>query len=1599
VDGGFDEWTALSADGANDVSPRANPEIDLARYGAQSSGATTFLYADVIGRILRGTSVPEAPKPTSVQGPPASGDTDRDTVPDGIDPLPLDFNNDGTPDAQTNGDYDDDLILDYGVAGGTDYWLNTTLPPAFPAPFGGQSVSVYIGPSERPPALGEDVLRFFLDVDNSTFSGYSIGGIGADRLVEIRGKDGQVTLAALLTFSGSFPGQWAWTPIGPVTVALGHHAVELSVPLNAANEYLEAGDFWGSVDSTTVVPAFVSQVSSFKVSSASTPLSVPWLQTGPQSTATMIDGNSNAITTMYNHQRKVVRAGDVAGQTACDATNSDGCWYVLFYDQLVETTANSAPATETMTKGSKISGTFPTDIGTSNDVNIQYREANQAPFVDHTFVEQTTKQTSTSDTYVDIPGASIGSSSFTAGRKYLLVFTAQVDSPLSAQRSAYIQTVHGTTVFPGSEFSFHTDDVTSKYGYYWFTVWTAVSGEAVKLQYHIEGLTVSVGADQITMFKMDLGDLTENTDWFFTEDTTGDTITSPTWDGLASVTFTPVAASDWLVMTTMRGAPDATNRNYESRIARSGEATETQPVTSWEGNDATNDRYVETLTRVYSLTAVSNTFTQESRCDAACTYPRSYSSVFALNLNKFEDRTSAWTEAPISLSTTDFGTQIQTASLTPTRTADVWIVGQFAVDVDTTGNYHKFRLQLDNVDQPGTQTSDAYREWENWDSKDEVLSVIQTVENLGVAAHTFDLDASREGTTANAEDRVIFAVSMVRLDYEMEVRYDWSGIAAGSSSYVLNVEAHHTAGEDFLVQVLMPPATWNTRITITKTADDDASQTYALTTAEFNSGAPSIRFLGSAEVFDSTQSDLYVDYAVVASNSHWDRIVIMRSSDTSGSTWGAQILLASGRTGDGALLLARDSSEPSIAIDAGGSLHVAWVAASAAGDQSTLNLVRYTKTTVANPTQSQLANAANWEAITNVDDTSPGFMPTVSTDTSNNPHIAWSASKTSGTVYYKNKAAGTWRSTVSWGTTYTGPSVDVSPQNNFVSLARYYEAATNEIQYTVCKDLSTSNCDAAGEFTKSDGASGYDVVATTVDSPPPSIPRTASVQNGQATLPADTLSVDVAISSVNTGRAFLVFGARFDSAEPGKSQVSGRMVDGTTLRFERGIAASPAPAITIEWYVAEFSGGVSVQRGTTLLSALTTNVAITSVDTAKAFPIISYRTDGATYDLNDFVRAKITGSTNLELTVNEAGSCCTIEWQVIEYQDAKVQSNDVTFATTDSSRTAAITSVNTWRTWLLFTYTSDSGTGTNIGQKMVRGVVTNPTTLTFDRSNTGQAMTLTYYVVEFFDGTSVQSNSAAFLATETQKDVTVTVVDASRTIASAGAMYHRGGRTPYSGNDNPGVATVTLDLTSTTNLRLTRTVTGSATADVGWFLVQFSVGGSYPSLATTYETNGDLWVAYAKDVDATTRAIYARFLDYPSGGWQAVTTVDSLNGTVFTKSSIGIDRNNEVHALYVATSGPQVYYNMRTSGTWGTRIAVDTSSDNPTLMVRAPNDVTYGTPVGGLYWKTTTSETYFYIPEFDTALVPVLGVLALGLLYRRKVRGKATSSPEGSRRA
>ena len=236
----------------------------------------------------------------------------------------------------------------------------------------------------------------------------------------------------------------------------------------------------------------------------------------------------------------------------------------------------------------------------------------------------------------------------------------------------------------------------------------------------------------------------------------------------------------------------------------------------------------------------------------------------------------------------------------------------------------------------------------------------------------------------------------------------------------------------------------------------------------------------------------------------------------------------------------------------------------------------------------------------------------------------------------------------------------------------------------------------------------------------------------------------------------------------------------------------------------------------------------TAVNTAKSFPLISFRSPGTNFNCNDFVRAKITSATNLRLSSDVTGGAVAlsvVEWQVVQYQDANVRSGDVAFTATDGSRTAALApAVNTAKSWLIYSYETTPNSIPDIGQYLVRGQLTDSTTLTFDRSNTGTVgLTLSWYLVEFTDASTVQSGSQAFLTADTAIDVTLPLpAPPGTSMALGGGDYQRGGRSSYSADDIVGVGWFNFDLTASSNLRITRGAGGLAPADVGWFVVTFS---------------------------------------------------------------------------------------------------------------------------------------------------------------------------------
>ena len=232
-----------------------------------------------------------------------------------------------------------------------------------------------------------------------------------------------------------------------------------------------------------------------------------------------------------------------------------------------------------------------------------------------------------------------------------------------------------------------------------------------------------------------------------------------------------------------------------------------------------------------------------------------------------------------------------------------------------------------------------------------------------------------------------------------------------------------------------------------------------------------------------------------------------------------------------------------------------------------------------------------------------------------------------------------------------------------------------------------------------------------------------AVQSGTTVIPDGTSTVIVPITAVDTSKAFLVFGTSLSITSNDDAQLSGQISSATTLTFQR---IKSIGQITVEWYVAEFQSDVTVQRGQQLLNGTQKLVTLPQpVDPAKSFPVISARNLGPEFNNKAWVRAKIVNNgQQLEITVNSSDGNHYVEWQVIEYSDALVQTGDVSFGTSTGNVSSAVTAVDLTKSWLVYSYKSDSGTAANIGQKLVRGLVCDATTVCFDRDSTGQVIDL-----------------------------------------------------------------------------------------------------------------------------------------------------------------------------------------------------------------------------------------------------------------------------------
>ncbi|MDH3452227.1 MAG: hypothetical protein OEN20_07375, partial [Gammaproteobacteria bacterium] len=333
----------------------------------------------------------------------------------------------------------------------------------------------------------------------------------------------------------------------------------------------------------------------------------------------------------------------------------------------------------------------------------------------------------------------------------------------------------------------------------------------------------------------------------------------------------------------------------------------------------------------------------------------------------------------------------------------------------------------------------------------------------------------------------------------------------------------------------------------------------------------------------------------------------------------------------------------------------------------------------------------------------------------------------------------------------------------------------------------------------------------------------ASVQSGSVTVAAAGTTT-VAMFAVDPARSVLFFSTRHASDVPANAMLRGRLASGTTLEF---VSAGAGP-ITVQWYVAQFAYGVSVQRGAATQTATTLNVPISPVSAlAQAFVTWSKTPAGGdlAIDADDPVIVDLTAVNNLQIRTAQANPAHVIWWQVVEFTDPadiRVQRGSTAMTGTSTQVSQNIATVALGSSFVLAGFNT-SGSGNDIDTRTLSAEFQNASRIRFRREDSGDDITeIAWQVVELLDGTTVERGTANFNAAQTVRtspfsgDVTRAVAFASVQAAAGQSL----GRTRYDSAATLGVASASVTL-SATQLTIERALGGDQ-ARIDWFIVEFN---------------------------------------------------------------------------------------------------------------------------------------------------------------------------------
>jgi hypothetical protein len=338
-----------------------------------------------------------------------------------------------------------------------------------------------------------------------------------------------------------------------------------------------------------------------------------------------------------------------------------------------------------------------------------------------------------------------------------------------------------------------------------------------------------------------------------------------------------------------------------------------------------------------------------------------------------------------------------------------------------------------------------------------------------------------------------------------------------------------------------------------------------------------------------------------------------------------------------------------------------------------------------------------------------------------------------------------------------------------------------------------------------------------------------AVQSGAVSFTAADSTKTATITAITTAKSILFFTYSGNtSSNPNDELARGTITNTTTLTFTRFAASN---TLQVEWFLVEFSSGVTAQQGYQASVSTTTNITVTSVNTAKSWSQISFDADSYSFDDDIPVSQYLSSSTNLSLQRSGSTTPVDANWQVIEYDNASVQYSAKSLAVGSTSTTLTITAVTTAKTFLQFDFRATSSTAATDPQYFWNAKLSNTTTITFDRNTSGIAHSGTVYAISISDTIDVQRGEKSFAGGDTSLTSAITAVVLARshvqTINCKGFVFNSDDSTGGAMTNKAGIKT---KFNSTTQLSFVRNTSGQ-TAKASWETIQWASASRVPDFA------------------------------------------------------------------------------------------------------------------------------------------------------------------------